>query len=121
MACLLVPAAESIVVAATKKVVEKNETSVDSTSIPMSVKLSWLSKLLMGGAILLLFEHVWHGEIVPWFPFLTAANDPTDFAEMLHEMATVGVTMTIVVTLVWAVACAVLEHALKKESQTVNA
>ena len=39
--------------------------------------------------------------MTPWFPFLTAAADPADAAEMLHEMSTVGVTMAILITVVW--------------------
>ena len=57
--------------------------------------------MLWGGSALLAFEHVWHGEVVPFFPFLTAAKDPEAFSEMLHEMSTVGVSMAVVVTLVW--------------------
>ncbi len=72
-----------------------------AVKIPFSRKLKWLRNMLWGGAILLMFEHVWHGEVVPWFPFLTAAADPADAAEMLREMATVGVTMAVLVTLVW--------------------
>ena len=34
-------------------------------------------------------------------PFLTAMADPADTVEMLHEMATVGVGMAVLVTLVW--------------------
>ena len=63
--------------------------------------MKWLRNMLWGGAALLAFEHVWHGEIVPRFPFLTAAGDSADAAEMLHEMATVGVTMAVLVTAVW--------------------
>ena len=49
------------------------------------------------------FEHFWHGEIQPFFPFLTAASNPADTAEMLHEMSTVGVSMAVLVTLVWGI------------------
>ena len=59
--------------------------------------------MLWGGSGLLAFEHLWHGEISPFFPFLTAASDPTDRAEMLHEMATSGSAMAVTVTAVWAV------------------
>ena len=59
--------------------------------------------MLWGGSGLLAFEHLWHGEITPFFLFLTAANDPADTAEMLHEMATSGSAMAILVTAVWAV------------------
>jgi len=73
------------------------------TEIPFSRKLRWLSNLLWGGSALLAFEHVWHGEIVPWFPFLTAVGNPADTAAMLHEMATSGIAMSALVTAVWAV------------------
>ena len=57
--------------------------------------------MLWGGAVLLCFEHLWHGEVVPYPPFLTAAADPGDTAEMLHEMSTVGVCMALLITAVW--------------------
>ena len=50
---------------------------------------------------MLAFEHIWHGEVTPWFPFLTKAANPADAAEMLHEMATSGVAMAVLVTAVW--------------------
>ena len=71
--------------------------------IPFSAKLKWLNRMLWGGSALLAFEHVWHGEVVPWFPFLSAAADPGDAAEMLHEMSTAGVAMAALVTGVWLV------------------
>lgn len=110
MACFVVPAVEAIVTTVACKVTAKKETRQESEHpelaqserIPFSRKLSWLRNLLWGGTILLAFEHLWHGEVVPWFPFLTAASDPESAAEMLHEMATVGVAMAALVTLAWA-------------------
>ena len=58
--------------------------------------------MLWGGSALLAFEHIWHGEVVPFFPFLTAANDPETAQVMLHEIATSGVAMAALVTAVWA-------------------
>lgn len=58
--------------------------------------------MLWGGSALLAFEHIWHGEVTPWFPFLTAAGNPEDAMAMLHEMATTGVAMAVLVTAVWA-------------------
>ncbi len=116
MACFLVPTVEAIAATAIAKVMESKEVSRDiakvqkdaesmevAGKIPFSRKMKWLSNLLWGGSALLAFEHVWHGEVVPWFPFLTAAADPADAAEMLHEMATVGVTMALLITAVWGV------------------
>lgn len=107
MACLLVPAAEAVITTVAAKVIKSKEQKAETTGIdtaeklPFSRKLKWLSNLLWGGSALLTLEHVWHGEIVPWFPFLTAANDPAAAAEMLQEMATVGAGMTAAVTAVW--------------------
>ena len=117
MACFLVSTAEAIVVTVAAKVARNKEMSAESVKLeknaaveerqekklPWSKKLMILAKLLWGGAFLLCYEHIWHGEVVPWFPFLTAMNDPGDTAEMLHEMSTIGVTMAVIVTVVWAV------------------
>ena len=116
MACFLVPTVEAIAATAIAKVMESKEVSRDiakvqkdaesmevAGKIPFSRKMKWLSNLLWGGSVLLAFEHVWHGEVVPWFPFLTAAANSADAAEMLHEMATVGVTMALLITAVWGV------------------
>ena len=104
MACFLVPTAEAIVVTAATQAVKMNEEKKAAArpaadeapvqeGIPFSRKLKWLCTMLWGGALLLAFEHLWHGEVTPWFPFLTAAKDPADTAEMLSEMSTVGVSM----------------------------
>ena len=104
MACFIVPATEAIVTTVAQKVIKKKEGDNKSeTKLRFSEKLKWLNGMLWGGSGLLAFEHLWHGEITPFFPFLTAANDPADTAEMLHEMATSGSAMAILVTAVWAV------------------
>lgn len=107
MACFLVPAAEAIVTTGVTKVMEHRvqaqgecaEQNVPKVSLVS--KMKWLNGMLAGGSALLAFEHVWHGEVVPYFPFLTAAYNAEDFADMLHEMQTVGVGMAALVTLVW--------------------
>ena len=122
MACFLVSAAEAVVVTVVEKVEEKKELkAVESgqdiktkSAIPMSRKLKWLTYMLWGGVIMLLFEHVWHGEIVPWFPFLTAMEDAASMHEMLYEMATVGVGMAALITIVWVVVCRVAEAIVKR-------
>ncbi|WP_369283823.1 hypothetical protein [Oscillibacter sp. GMB15532] len=114
MACFLVPATEAIVVTIVTKAVKAKEKKPAALKVvtgdggfeileklPFSRKLKWLTNMLWGGAALLTFEHVWHGEVVPWFPFLTAAGNPSDAAAMLHEMSTVGVGMALLVTVVW--------------------
>lgn len=128
MACFLVPTTEAVVTTMigrhlkSKEQAEALKMTPESARlgdaaqerVPFSKKLSWLSNLLWGGALLLAFEHVWHGEVVPWFPFLTAASNPRDAAVMIHEMSTVGVSMAILVTAVWGVMVAVSDAIEKR-------
>ena len=112
MACFLVPATEAIITTIAAKVIssKEKEKSVkitlsdgsvqETTKIKFSTKLGWLNKLLWGGSALLMFEHLWHGEIVPFFPFLTAVENG-ETAEMLAEMGSAGVMMAVLVRVVW--------------------
>lgn len=112
MGCFLVPAAEAVITTIAAKVIkskEKEETvklslsdgSVQEvTKIKFSTKLGWLNKLLWGGSALLAFEHLWHGEVVLFFPFLTAVESG-ETAEMLSEMGSAGVMMSVLVTVIW--------------------
>ncbi|MCR5417935.1 MAG: hypothetical protein K6E84_03380 [Lachnospiraceae bacterium] len=125
MACFLVPTTEAIVTTAVGKIAKKQEQSntadqaVKETEgtehITFSTKLGWLSKMLWGGSALLAFEHVWHGEVAPYFPFLTAAETAEGARTMLHEMSTTGVSMAVVVTLAWGV-MVLVSNALEKSA-----
>lgn len=85
MACFLVPLALAIV------------TSVLRKRIPEGCRINVLSLLLWGGVMALALEHVWHGEVLLYPPFLTAG-----LSEILPEMLMVGVPMTIVPIGMWA-------------------
>ena len=116
MACFLVPAAEAVVTTVISKTL-KNKKNNDGT-LTVAGKIKWLNNMLWGGSALLAFEHLWHGEIVPWFPFLTAAGNPEDMAGVLHEMCTVGVTMALLVTAVWGGMVIVTSIAQKRASKS---
>ena len=130
MACFLVPTAEAVVVTIISKVKDHSDANkqvkVDSTEIsdkiPMGRKLKWLSGMLWGGSALLAFEHVWHGEVTPWFPFLTAMGSEADAMEMFHEMATAGVMMAVLVTAVWGIMCVAADIITKRsvKAETVK-
>lgn len=111
MSCFLVPAVEAVVTTIATKVMRSKETAPETVklqmngSVEVAQKLPFsrkLNNMLWGGYALLAFEHVWHGEVVPWFPFLTAAGNPADAAEMRQEMGTAGVMMAVLVTAAWA-------------------
>lgn len=142
MACFLVPTAEAVVttmaahmmkskeqddVSVNVNVTKKAPNSADLSeaeigTIPFSRKLKWLSNLLWGGSALLAFEHIWHGEVTFWYPFLTAADNPVELSEMVQEMSTTGLGMAGLVTLVWLGIVAVTSSIEKKERklQTVK-
>lgn len=119
MACFLAPMAEAIVTTAVRRSLQKKEatdsqhSATNAAALPFSRKLKWLSNLLWGGSALLAFEHLWHGELSPVFPFLTAMNSPADTVAMLQELGTVGVAMAALITAVWGGMLAV-SHALEK-------
>jgi len=106
---------EAIVTTVVQKVVENKERKigrerVKNATLSWDRRLSWLNKMLWGGTALLALEHVWHGEVVPWPPFLTAMKDPAEIGPMFHEMATIGVAMAIAVTVVWGVMVLITER-----------
>jgi len=115
MACFAAPAVEAVVTAIIAKNHKDKET--ESSKIPFSRKLKWLSNMLWGGSALLAFEHVWHGEIIAEFPFLTAAQSAEGINEMLLEMATVGIGMTVAVTALWGAMLLVVRSIEKKRAR----
>ena len=118
MACFLVPAAEAVVTTVLSRTLNSKADKQGIEAHPVISKMKWLNSMLWGGSALLAFEHLWHGEIVPWFPFLTAAGNPEDMAGVLHEMCTVGVTMAVLVTAVWGGMVFITSIAEKKASKT---
>lgn len=132
MACFVVGGGEAIVVSAVRAAVKKKEmadgivddkgnqlTDASIKGICWTRKLSWLMNMLWGGVVLLCLEHMWHGEVVPFPPFLTAMNDPAEIPVMLGEMATVGVGMALMVTLAWLVMVIVADAMVKRPAAEV--
>lgn len=137
MACFLAPTAEAVIMTVVSHHAKKKEQQLalpktgnaetaqtvqtDDGKIPFSRKLSWLTSLLWGGSFLLLFEHIWHGEIVPWPPFLTAMATKADTIEMLKEIATTGVTMALLCTAIWCGMLIVAKHIETKRAKALEA
>ena len=112
MACFTVPLATAAVASAVKTTLPKS-----AEGNPFVRRLGWLGKMMFGGSFLLAIEHVYHGEIIFTPPFLTAAKEgPEAVSEMLHEMATRGVAMTVLLVAVWAVMVVFSMHSEKKVS-----
>ena len=126
MACFLAPLAEAIVISAIKGLVGNKKSAADvvaeskdtGKTVSIKQKLGWLQNMLYGGSALLAIEHIYHGEVVLYPPFLTAMRNPADVPEMLHEIATVGVGMAVLVTAVWGLAVG-LSSILKGKNQNL--
>lgn len=130
MACFIAPAAEAVVMTVVQKHVEKKEKSKVYTSeahvstspsngITWSRRLKWLNTMLWGGSALLMLEHIWHGEIVGAFPFLTAViNGET--MDMLKEIAITGGMMTITITAIWGGICFAVEKLLSMQNANAS-
>ena len=97
MACFTVPLAAAAAVSAAKGAIPEQK-----KANPFVARLGWLCKMMFGGSFLLAIEHVYHGEIIFTPPFLTAVKDG-ETAGMLHEMATRGVAMAVLLAVVWVV------------------
>lgn len=114
MACFVVSAVAGIGTAVARHIVKHHEkklelegkevdTSKFGSDIKWSKKLAYLELTLFSGSAVLAVEHIFHGEVTPFPPFLTAAANAEDTIEMLQEMGTVGVAMFATLVAVWAV------------------
>jgi hypothetical protein len=109
MACFIVPMVLAI---ATTSI------QLSTHNLAQKLKLSLLNALRWGGVILLALEHVWHGEITAWPPYLTAMATPADTAVILSEMTTVGTSLTLAISATWLTTLAITTLRTKRISAT---
>jgi len=101
MACFIAPMSLAIV------------TTIFRKKIPESLKIGWLNVMIWGGVVMLAVEHIAHGEVVLYPPFLTAMQTPAEIPVMLQEMAIVGGTMTIAIVFIWLVMVAISQRKIQ--------
>jgi hypothetical protein len=108
MCCFLVPLAQAVVVSAYRKT---HTAAVNDPASGMLLRrLPDLEKMLWGGTLMLIVDHVINGELTWRFPFFTALGQTGGGEVMLREVLTVGVPMALALTLVWAVWAALKER-----------
>lgn len=73
-----------------------------------------LEKMLWGGTVMLIVDHVINGELTWRFPFFTALGEAGGTEVFLRELLTVGVPMAVVLTLVWVVYGILKDSAARK-------
>ena len=108
MACFIVPLTQALATTAyRKRAALSNDTFIGRN-------LRSLELMLWGGSIMLIVDHIINGELTWRFPFFTALGQTGGGAVMLREMLTVGVPISVVITLTWLV------YALLKEQKTIH-
>ena len=91
--------AQAIVTSAYRKVNEKSIKTADSA---LKRQIPALEKMLWGGTVMLIVDHIINGELTWQYPFFTAL-ETGGFPVMLRELLTVGVPMSLTLTAIWAV------------------
>ena len=116
MACFIVPLVQAVATTAYRKRMEKTQAEPAQTHYSALQKhLPTLEKMLWGGSLMLIVDHIINGEVTWMYPFFTALETEGGWQTMLQEMLTVGVPMSVIVTVAWTV------WVYAKERKTVNA
>lgn len=110
MACFLAPLAEAVVVTVIR-IINKQPKTVLGNQLPA------LEKMLWGGTLMLIVDHVINGELTWKFPFFTALNELEGAQVMLREILVVGVPMAAALTVAWII-WALLKESKKPLNQT---
>jgi len=116
MCCFLVPLTQAVVTTAVRRI---NNDKVNNAGSSVWLRnLPSLEKMLWGGSIMLIVDHIINGELSWAFPFFTALAKEGGTGVFLKELLTVGVPMSVVLTAVWAVMVAV--SASRKSSRVAE-
>lgn len=101
MACFIVPMAQAVATTIYRKLNTEKINTQDNA--PLLRHIPALEKMLWGGTVMLIVDHIINGEVTWRYPFFTALIEVGGAEVMFREMLTVGVPMSIVLTAVWAV------------------
>ncbi len=101
MACFIAPLVQAVAVTALRK--SQSAAIRNPEASPFLHYLPDLEKMLWGGTLMLIVDHIINGELTWRFPFFTALGETGGWSVMLKEILVVGVPMAAVLTLAWAV------------------
>lgn len=107
MSCFIVPLTQAMVTSAIRKSNQKHNRSNKST---FTRHLPALEKMLWGGSVMLIVDHIINGEVTWRYPFFTALEQAGGGAVLLREMLTVGLPMSLTITALWAVYAIIKER-----------
>ena len=104
MSCFVVPLVQAIATSAIRKAGSHTEKHT-----ALGRQLPALEKMLWGGSVMLIVDHIINGALTWRFPFFTVLETGGASA-MLREILTVGVPMSVAITLVWIIYALVKER-----------
>jgi len=108
MSCFLVPLVQA---AATTLYRKRNQKSIESQQANLLKRhIPALEKMLWGGSVMLIVDHIINGELTWRFPFFTALGAEGGASVFWGEILTVGIPMSVVLTLVWIAYSLLKEH-----------
>ncbi|MBQ9661008.1 MAG: hypothetical protein IJV37_07095 [Bacteroidales bacterium] len=108
MCCFIVPLVQAVATTAFRARMRGQDPAGQDSFLHRHI--SDLEKMLWGGTLMLIVDHVINGELTWRFPFFTALGQTGGWEVMLREMLTVGVPMSLVLTLAWALWAALKER-----------
>ena len=101
MSCFIVPVAQAVATSiyrrCNRKSIGSDRAGVLLNGIPN------LEKMLWGGSVMLIVDHIINGELSWAFPFFTALNEVGGAEVFWREILLVGVPMSLALTAVWLV------------------
>ena len=132
MACFTVSAVGAIGVAVARHIVKHHEKKLAlegreapvekfGSDIKWSKKLAYLELTLGSGSFILAAEHMIHGEVTPFPPFITAMADAEDTAVMWQEIGTVGVAMFGILIAAWAIGVVIADYVAYRKRKATKA
>ena len=111
MSCFIAPLVQAIATSAYRK---HHAAAISSEgSSPFLQHLPDLEKMLWGGTLMLIVDHILNGELTWRFPFFTALDEVGGGAVMLREILTVGVPMSLTLTLAWVAYVLLKKHSIQ--------
>ncbi len=111
MSCFIVPLTQAVATTAYRK---RHQKDIESPEVSiLKRQLPALEKMLWGGSVMLIVDHVINGEVTWRYPFFTALETAGGVNVMLREMLTVGLPMSVVITLIWIGYALIKERRLK--------
>ena len=105
--------AQAVATTIYRKSIESHNTGSGTAAFVKS-KVKDLEKMLWGGTLMLIVDHIINGELTWKYPFFTALTDAGGASVFLRELLTVGVPMSLAITAIWGIWALISERRTAK-------